>query len=149
MRVRLWRVVHVPRQSWADQGCAPDAGGGRAVKYVQHSVRLPLALDKALRQAAQSRQVTVYALLQQCVRSGIASLSGEQTAPQLTAQIAQEIGALSAGLTHVERLTERALYVACAAYVYARAAGPRTDEAKLTAEINAAFIRQLSQAGDV
>ena len=120
------------------------------MKHVQHSVRLPVALDKALRQAAQGRQTTTYALLQRCVRSGIASLSGEQTAPQLTAQIAQEIGGLSAGLTHVERLTERALYVACAAYVYARAAaGPRTDEAKLTAEITAAFTRQLSQAGDV
>jgi hypothetical protein len=120
------------------------------MKYVQHSVRLPLALDKALRQAAQSRQATTYALLQQCVRAGLASLSGEQTAPQLTAQIAKEIGALSAGLIHAERLTERALYVACAAYVYARAAaGPRTDEAKLTVEITAAFTRQLSQAGDV
>jgi hypothetical protein len=51
------------------------------MKYVQHSVRLPLALDKALRQAAQSRQATTYALLQQCVRAGLASLSGEQTAP--------------------------------------------------------------------
>ena len=120
------------------------------MKYVQHSVRLPFALDKALRQAAQSRQVTSYALLQQCVRAGILSLSGEQTAPQAIAEIAVEIGALSARLAHAERLTERALYVACAAYVYARAAaGPRTDEAKLTTEINAAFTRQLNHAGDV
>ena len=120
------------------------------MKFVQHSVRLPLALDKALRQAAQSRQVTAYALLQQCVRTGIASLSGEQAAPQLTADIAQEIGAISARLAHVERLTERTLFVACAAYVSARAAaGSRTDETTLTAEINAAFTRQLNQAGDV
>lgn len=120
------------------------------MKFVQHSVRLPLALDKALRQAAQSRQTTTYALLQQCVRAGIASLSGEQAAPQLTAEIAQEIGAISARLAHVERLTERTLFVACAAYVFARAAaGSRTDETTLTAEINAAFTRQLTLAGDI
>ena len=118
--------------------------------YRQHSVRLPLALDKALRQAAQNRQVTAYALLQQCVRAGIASLSGEQAAPQFTAEIGQEIGALSARLAHVERLTERTLFVACAAYAFARAAaGPRTDETILTAEINAAFTRQLTLAGDI
>lgn len=120
------------------------------MSYVQHSVRLPLALDRALRQAAQRRQITAYALLQQCVRTGIASLSGEQATPQLTAEIAQEIGTLAARLAHVERLAERGLYVAAAAYVYARAAaGPRTDEAKLTAEINAAFARQITLAGDV
>lgn len=120
------------------------------MKHVQHSVRLPLVLDKALRNAAHSRQITAYALLQQCVRMGIASLSGDQTAPQLTAEIAREIGALSARLTHAERLTERVLYVACAAYVYARAAaGPRTGETKLTEEINAAFTRQFNHAGDV
>ena len=119
------------------------------MKFVQHSVRLPLALDKTLRQAAQSRQVTAYALLQQCVRAGMASLSGEQAAPQLTTEIAQEIGAIGARLVHVERLTERTLFVACAAYVFARAAaGPRTDETTLTAEINAAFARQLNHAGD-
>lgn len=120
------------------------------MRHVQHSVRLPLALDKALRQAAQSRQVTTYALLQQCVRTGIASLAREQTTPQLTAEIVQEIGGISARLAHVERLAERGLYVACAAYVYARAAaGPRTDETTLTGEINAAFARQIALAGDM
>jgi hypothetical protein len=119
------------------------------MKFVQHSVRLPLALDKALRHAAKSRQTTPYSLLQQCVRAGLASLSGEQTAPQLTAEIAQEIGTLAARLAHVERLTERTLFTACAAYTYTRAlAGPRTDEANLIAEINAAFARQLKLAGD-
>lgn len=118
--------------------------------YRQHSVRLPMALDKALRQAAQSRQVTAYSLLQQCVRAGIGSLSGEQSAPQLAAELAQEVGTISVQLAHVERLAERSLYVACASYAYARAAaGPRIDEPKLTAEINAAFARQLTLAGDI
>ncbi|MDD2876453.1 MAG: hypothetical protein PHT60_04390 [Acidiphilium sp.] len=120
------------------------------MKFVQHSVRLPLVLDKALRHAAQSRQTTPYALLQQCVRAGLASISGEQTAPQFAAEVvAQEIGALAARQAHVERLTERTLFTSCAAYTYARiAVGPRTDEANLIAEINAAFARQLKLAGD-
>ena len=119
------------------------------MKFVQHSVRVPLALDKALRHAAQSRQITPYALLQQCVRAGLASLSGEQAELQFAAEMAQELGGLAARLAHVERLTERALFTACATYTYARAtAGPRTDEASLVAEINAAFVRQLNLAGD-
>lgn len=117
------------------------------MRHVQHSIRLPLALDKALRLAAQSRQVSSYALLQQCVRVGIAGLTGEEPAPQYNALV-HEIGALSTNLAHIERLTERSLYVACAAYIYARAANPRADDAKLAAEIQAAFTRQLSLAGD-
>ena len=119
------------------------------MKFVQHSVRLPLALDRALRQLSARREMTPYALLQQCVRAGLSSLSSEQTEPQFAAEIAQEIGALVARLAHVERLTERTLFTACAAYTYARvAAGPRSDEATLTAAINAAFTRQLQRAGD-
>ena len=119
------------------------------MRHVQYSVRLPSALAKALEQAAQTRNVSAYSLLQQCVRTGLASLSGEQTPPQFAAEIAQEIGALAARLAHVERLTERTLFTACAAYTYARvAAGPRSDEATLTAAINAAFTRQLQRAGD-
>ena len=120
------------------------------MRHVQYSVRLPSALAKALEQAAQTRNVSAYSLLQQCVRTGLASLSGEQTPPQFAAEIAQEIGALAARQAHVERLTERALFVATAAYTYARiAAGPRTDEASIIAEINSAFVRQRAQAGDV
>lgn len=120
------------------------------VRHVQHSVRLPVSLDKALRQAAQSRNTTAYALLQQAVRTGLARLSAAHDEADTLADLATEIGALSARLPHAERLIERALYVACAAYVYARAAaGPRTDETKLTAEINAAFTRQLTLIGDV
>ncbi|WP_236656395.1 hypothetical protein [Acidiphilium sp. C61] len=119
------------------------------MKFVQHSVRLPLTLSKALQRAAQARETSTYALLQQCVRVGIASLSDDQTAPQLTAEIAQEIGALAARLAHVERLTERTLFVACAAYTYARAAaGPSADQSKLTQAIQDAFTRQIKLAGD-
>lgn len=119
------------------------------MKFVQHSVRLPLALDKALRHESQRLQVSPYALLQKCVRSGLSELSDEQTAPRFAAEIAQEIGVLAARLAHVERLVERSLYVSTAAYAYARiVAGPRADETTITSDINAAFNRQLKLAGD-
>lgn len=123
------------------------------MKFVQHSVRVPLALDKALRHEAQRLQVSAYALLQKCVRAGLSSLSEEQMAPQFAAviaqEIAQEIGTLAARLAHVERLAERTLFVACAAYTYARAAaGPSADQSKLTQAIQEAFSRQLNLAGD-
>ncbi|MCF3948802.1 hypothetical protein [Acidiphilium iwatense] len=119
------------------------------MKFVQHSVRLPLALDKALRHESQRLQVSPYALLQKCVQAGLSSLSGEQAGPQLTAEIAREIGTLAARLAHVERLTERTLFVACAAYTYARAAaGPSADQSTLTQAIQDAFTRQINLAGD-
>ena len=121
---------------------------------VHHSIRLPLTLDTALRRLARNRHISTYALLQQCVRVGLASLSGEQAATTantgIATEIAKEMGSLSARLAHVERLAERGLYVGCAAYSFARAAaGPRADDGKLTNEINAAFARQLTLAGDM
>lgn len=121
----------------------------RRVQHIQHSIRIPLKLDKALRRAADIRQVTPYSLLQQCVRAGIGSLSGEQEAPQLAAEVVKEIADISSRLAHLERLTERALYVGCASYVCARASSaPNTDDAQLTSQINAAFARQLKRAGE-
>lgn len=119
------------------------------MRHIQHSVRLPPALDKALRQIAGARQSTPYALLQQCVRTGLAHLSEEGNATHVTAELVREVGAIGARLAHAERLTERALYVACAAYVYSRvAASGRGDEAKLAREIADAFDRQLHLAGE-
>ncbi|NVN06012.1 hypothetical protein HW509_10475 [Asaia spathodeae] len=83
------------------------------------------------------------------MRTGLASEIQERTQTPLLSEIARELGALSARVVHVERLTERTLYVACAAYVYARAATPaRVDDTQLTDDISAAFQRQLSRAGD-
>ena len=135
--------------SWAVCEYAPSAGRANAMSHVQHSVRLPRALDRALRQAAQNRQVSPYALLQHCVRTGIASLSSDHAASQISAELTQEIGMISARLAHIERLVERDLYVACAAYTYARAAAGSRDEVKLTSDINAAFARQLAAAGEL
>lgn len=119
------------------------------MRNIQHSVRIPLAQDRALRQLATARQSTPYALLQQCVRTGLAELSGNENTPHVTTELVREVGAIGAQLAHAERLTERALYVACAAYAYSRvAASGRVDEAKLAREIADAFDRQLHLAGE-
>ncbi len=82
------------------------------------------------------------------MRAGLASLSGEVNPSQAISELARETGTIAAQLAHSERLTERALYVACAAYVYSRAAaGGRVDEAKLAHEISESFERQLRLAG--
>ena len=116
---------------------------------VQHTLRLPLALDKTLRHYATIRETTPYALLQLCVRTGLTSLCEAHGTEPLLKEMAQELGSLSARLIQVERLAERALYVSCAAYVYARAgaASAYPDERQLTEDIAAAFQRQLSLAG--
>jgi hypothetical protein len=119
------------------------------MKLIHRSIRVSIALDKALADLAKERQISRYALLHQCIRAGLAVLSGEVGASQIPDELVHELGTMGARLAHTERLAERTLYVACAAYVYARsAAGPRTDETQLTADINAAFQRQLSLSGD-
>jgi len=116
---------------------------------VQHTLRLPRALDQALRKQASARGLTPYALLQLCVRTGLACVIEERGQSPLLNDMAREIGTLSARVVHVERLAERTLYVACAAYVYARAAAPsRVDDTQLSDDITAAFQRQLSHIGD-
>ncbi|MCQ9156786.1 hypothetical protein [Acidomonas methanolica] len=119
------------------------------MRHVQHSVRLPIALDRTLRQLAARRETTPYALLQSCVRTGLALLTQENAAGPIPTALAEGLGQLGARIVHVERLTERALYVSCAAYVYARAAAPiRVDESRLTDDIDDAFQRQLALAGE-
>ena len=115
---------------------------------IKHCIRLPLTLDKALRQQAERRGISAYALLQHCVRKGLASLDARNDDSAELGQLTSEIVRLGTGQAGIERVTERALYVSCAAYTYARAAalGTRTSDDKLTAEIEAAFARQLAQA---
>jgi hypothetical protein len=115
---------------------------------VQHSIRLPLALDKALRDAAARQEVSTYAVLQRSVRLGLSQMSGQQDATQTLADLSAEVGQINGRLVQLERLTERSLYVACAAYVFARASiGSGSDDPRLTEEVKQAFARQLDLAG--
>jgi hypothetical protein len=140
----MWRIFALLR------ACGSGAVGGTAMRHVQHSVRLPITLDRALRQLAVRREMTPYALLQNCVRTGLAAMTQERVTGSIPAELAEELGQVGTQIVHIERLTERALYVSCAAYVFARAAAPtRIDETRLTDDINDAFQRQLVLAGDI
>lgn len=117
---------------------------------VQHTVRLPVALDKALRALAERHHMSVYAMLQRSVKTGVATLANPPAPDTLSREIVAELATVSTRLVEVERVLDRALFTACAAYCYARSAamGARKTDEVITAEINAAYDRQrrLSQA---
>lgn len=119
------------------------------MRPVQYTVRLPVSHDKALRALAERHGMSAYAVLQRSVKAGIAALSNPPAPDTSNRELIAELAAVSTRLVGVERMVDRALFTACAAYCYARQAalGARADDETVTAEINAAYARQqrLSQ----
>jgi plasmid stability protein len=119
------------------------------MKLVRHTIRLPEALDKTLRVLAERHGISVYALLPRAVKAGVAALANPPAPDTLPREIVAELASVSTRIVDVERMLDRALFTACAAYCYARSAalGARTNDETVTAEINAAYDRQrrLSQ----
>lgn len=121
------------------------------MKPVQHTVRLPVSLDKALNTLAQRHNISVYAMLQRSVKAGIAAQANPPARDTGNRELVAELASVSTRMVDVERMLDRALFTACAAYCYARSAasGARKSDEIITAEINAAYDRQrrLSQEG--
>ena len=116
---------------------------------LQHTVRLPIPLDKALTALAERHGVSVYEMLQRSVKTGVTTLANP-TQPESEAQdIIGEVASISLAIVGIERMLDRALFTSCAAYCYARSAaqGARKSDETITAEITAAYDRQrrLSQ----
>ena len=67
------------------------------------------------------------------------------------AELAREIGSISERLAEAERVLDRALFTACAAYAYARhaALGTKKSDETIAAEARAAFERQRSLALEI
>src|SRR3546814_7479001 len=90
-------------------------------------------------------------MLQRSVKAGVATLADPPAPSTATQEIVAELASVSTRIVDVERMLDRALFTACAAYCYARSAalGRRTDDEAVTAEGTAAYERQrrLSQAG--
>ncbi|WP_240339345.1 hypothetical protein [Novosphingobium sp. BW1] len=90
-----------------------------------------------------------YAMLARVVDAGLAALvhgaGGEIDAREIVAELAS----VSTRVVDMERLLDRALFTACAAYCYARSAatGVRKSDEAITPEIQAAYDRQLRLAG--
>ena len=114
------------------------------MKPVQHTIRLAVALDTALKALAERHNVSVYAMLQRSVKMGVATLASPPQRDTMAQDIIGEVASISTRIVDVERMLDRALFTSCAAYCYARSAASgqrKTDEA-ITAEITAAYERQ-------
>lgn len=115
------------------------------------TVRLTPARYRTLVGFAKTHGLSEYAMLARVVDAGLAALVHGSGNEIDTREIVTELASVSTRLVDVERMLDRALFTACAAYCYARSAASgarKTDEA-ITAEINAAYDRQrrLSQEG--
>lgn len=118
------------------------------MRPVQRSVRLPISLDKTLRMLAERHGISTYAMLQRSVKAGVAALANPSPTATGNQEIVAELASVSTRQADIERTLDRALYVACAAYCYARSAalgGGKTDEIILT-EIVRAYDRQTAVA---
>jgi hypothetical protein len=119
------------------------------MKPVQYTVRLPVSLDRALRALAERHGISAYAALQRSVTAGVAVLTDPAAPDTGNREIITELVSVSTRMVDVERMLDRALFTACAAYCYARSAAldTRKSDEIITLEINAAYDRQrrLSQ----
>ena len=112
------------------------------------TVRLNPSQYRMLTDFARRRGLSDYAMLARVVEAGfLAMLHGTDKETDL-AELAREIGAISERLAEAERVLDRTLFTACAAYAYARhaALGTKKSDETIAAEARAAFERQRSLA---
>lgn len=108
------------------------------------TVRLTPPQHRTLAGFAKQRGLSEYAMLARVVDAGFAALLHGSGNEIDTREIVAELASVSTRITDVERMVDRALFTACAAYCYARSAalGARKTDEIITAEINAAYDRQ-------
>ena len=116
----------------------------------RHNIRLTAMLEKALHTLAEQQGITPYAMLQRSVEAGIAAQLNPPVADDGSRELVAEVASMSTRLADVERLLDRTLHTACAAYCYARSAakgGGKSDDI-ITAETQRAYDRQRAAAGE-
>jgi hypothetical protein len=115
------------------------------------TVRLNPSQHRILAGFAAKRGLSEYAMLARIVDAGFAALLHGADMEADTREIAAEVGAISERLAEVERVLDRTLFTACAAYAYARhaALGTRKPDEAIAAEARAAFERQRSLALEI
>ncbi|WP_257547164.1 hypothetical protein [Sphingopyxis sp. DBS4] len=114
------------------------------MRTTQYTVRVPTAVDKAMQKLAAQQNVTPYEMLQRCVKAGVAAETKPPVADDGSRELVAEVASISTRLADVERMLDRTLFTACAAYCYARSAAmgdEKTDEV-ISAETNRAYDRQ-------
>ena len=117
----------------------------------KRTVRLNPSQARTLTSIAGRRGLTDYAMLQRIIEAGFLAVMHGNDREADTRVIAAEVGAISERLAEVERVLDRALFTACAAYAYARhaALGTRKPDEVIAAEARAAFERQHSLAMEI
>lgn len=108
------------------------------------TVRLSPAQHRILAGFARQRGLSEYAMLARVVDTGLAALAQEAGTAIDAREIVTELASVSTRIVDVERMLDRALFTACAAYCYARSAasGARKSDEVVTEEITAAYNRQ-------
>lgn len=116
----------------------------------KRTVRLNPSQARTLRGIAERRGFTEYAMLQRIIETGFLAVINGTDRDTDTREIATGVGAIAERLAEVERVLDRALFTACAAYAYARHAAlqSRKPDEVIAAEARAAFERQRSLAQD-
>ena len=114
----------------------------------KRTIRLTPAQDKALRSLADRRGLSPYRTRWMAIDAGLGTIAGSADHPSDTREIAEEVGVIAGRLVELERVLDRSLFVACAAYAYARnaALATRQSDETIAAEARAAFERQRSLA---
>lgn len=117
----------------------------------KRTVRLNPSQARALAGIAGRRGLTEYAMLQRIIEAGFLSVLHGTDKETDTREIAATVGVISESLAEVERVLDRALFTACAAYAYARhsALGTKKPDEVIAAEARAAFERQRSLAMEI
>ena len=119
--------------------------------WTKRTVRLNPSQARMLTGIAEQRGVTEYASLLRIIETGFLSVLHGTDKQVNIAEIAAEVAAMSVRLGEIERVLDRALFTACAAYAYARHAslGTKKPDEVIAAEARAAFERQRSLASGV
>lgn len=117
---------------------------------VKLTIRLNPSQFRTLNSLAEQRAVPRYRMLGRIISSGFSATLGGADRDTELREIATEVGAMSARLIELERVLDRTLFTACAAYAYARnsALGLHRSDDAISAESLAAFERQRSLASE-
>jgi predicted DNA-binding protein len=124
------------------------------MKHIQHSVRLSPALNRTLSALAEQRGMTSYQMLKRAIEQGFAAMTTAKSAGSGISDVGDEVAIMSARLAVVEALTDRSLFTASAAYVYARRAALRGEsdaekaDAALGEAVQSAYQRQRALAAE-
>jgi len=114
----------------------------------KRTIRLRPEQERALNALAERRGQPPYRTLLHAIDAGLTAIASGAVRDTDTREIAEEVGTIAVRLVELERVLDRNLFVACAAYAYARnaALGSRQGDEAIAAEARAAFERQRGLA---